>query len=400
MAEPVAITPLFVEAARRGHLGRLLDWLGDDALDDLAQRAWVDAGGNVAGLPVAAPHLVGGTPTDGSIAAMLALVVRRSVLLSTLADSAAVGGSPHERTSLTSLPHHLAGCAEGLARLAVLEVEPAAASRAVGSSVVLRLASDLRRGTSDTTSDDVPSVSAPGLPDEAHGTGLVGDRAVARERTPGTAEDPRLGTRDGAQERAVGGQGRDDVVLAEPRPAEEPPPTSPEARPSSAWGGLLFVLAVVDDLDLPSRVLAEPERFGGGLRRLLHVLGCELVRRAAPEAEPVLPDDPAILAFCGLGADDVPPADDHAPTDWLEDEVRAVVERLRERLGAVGTPDGLEQAVLVRVLRRRARLDVSSGWVDVELDLDEVTTEVRRAGLDLDPGYLPWLGVVVRFRYV
>ena len=198
----------------------------------------------------------------------------------------------------------------------------------------------------------------------------------------------------------MGGQGRDDVVPAEPRPAEEPPPTSPEARPSSAWGGLLFVLAVVDDLDLPSRVLAEPARFGGGLRRLLHVLGCELVRRAAPEAEPVRPDDPAILAFCGLGADDVPPADDHAPTGWLEDEVRAVVERLRERLGAAGTPDGLEQAVLVRVLRRRARLDVSSGWVDVELDLDEVTTEVRRAGLDLDPGYLPWLGVVVRFRYV
>jgi hypothetical protein len=32
--------------------------------------------------------------------------------------------------------------------------------------------------------------------------------------------------------------------------------------------------------------------------------------------------------------------------------------------------------------------------------VDQVSTVVRRAGLDLDPGYRPWLGVVVRFRYV
>ena len=44
-------------------------------------------------------------------------------------------------------------------------------------------------------------------------------------------------------------------------------------------------------------------------------------------------------------------------------------------------------------------MSVEPGWVDVELDLEEVSTAVRRAGLDLDPGYLPWLGVVVRFRY-
>jgi hypothetical protein len=25
--------------------------------------------------------------------------------------------------------------------------------------------------------------------------------------------------------------------------------------------------------------------------------------------------------------------------------------------------------------------------------------EVRRAGLDLDPGWIPWLGAVVRFVY-
>jgi hypothetical protein len=33
------------------------------------------------------------------------------------------------------------------------------------------------------------------------------------------------------------------------------------------------------------------------------------------------------------------------------------------------------------------------------LDLDDVDFDVRMAGLDLDPGWIPWLGVVVRFIY-
>jgi hypothetical protein len=36
----------------------------------------------------------------------------------------------------------------------------------------------------------------------------------------------------------------------------------------------------------------------------------------------------------------------------------------------------------------------------VLLDLDSATVEVRAAGLDLDPGWLPVLGCAVRFRYV
>jgi hypothetical protein len=39
------------------------------------------------------------------------------------------------------------------------------------------------------------------------------------------------------------------------------------------------------------------------------------------------------------------------------------------------------------------------GWIELRFSLDEVSTEIRRAGLDLDPGYVPWLGVVMRFIY-
>jgi hypothetical protein len=39
------------------------------------------------------------------------------------------------------------------------------------------------------------------------------------------------------------------------------------------------------------------------------------------------------------------------------------------------------------------------GWLEIHFSLDDVATDLRRAGLDLDPGFLPWLGVVVRFVY-
>ena len=39
------------------------------------------------------------------------------------------------------------------------------------------------------------------------------------------------------------------------------------------------------------------------------------------------------------------------------------------------------------------------GWIEVHLPLDAVDLVVRRAGLDADPGWVGWLGTVVRFVY-
>ena len=50
--------------------------------------------------------------------------------------------------------------------------------------------------------------------------------------------------------------------------------------------------------------------------------------------------------------------------------------------------------------RRRGESEVDHGWVELRLPLDAVSPDLRRAGLDLDPGWLPWLGAVVRFVYV
>ena len=54
-----------------------------------------------------------------------------------------------------------------------------------------------------------------------------------------------------------------------------------------------------------------------------------------------------------------------------------------------GAGSGIGRALAVNLAGRGARLALS-----------DVSTELRRAGLDLDPGYLPFLGTVVRFVYV
>ncbi|WP_332739570.1 hypothetical protein [Hydrogenophaga sp.] len=58
-----------------------------------------------------------------------------------------------------------------------------------------------------------------------------------------------------------------------------------------------------------------------------------------------------------------------------------------------------ERLSLARVCRRPARLRWSATHLDVQLDLGQADIRVRRQGLDLDPGWLPWLGRVVTFNY-
>jgi hypothetical protein len=81
----------------------------------------------------------------------------------------------------------------------------------------------------------------------------------------------------------------------------------------------------------------------------------------------------------------------------------AQTERLIAALRAAIEPSALaaapEQDLLAAVCRRQGRIVADPGWIDVHLDLAEVSTDVRRSGLDLDLGYLSWLGCVVRFVY-
>ncbi|MGB8908520.1 MAG: hypothetical protein WCC84_07195 [Candidatus Cybelea sp.] len=51
------------------------------------------------------------------------------------------------------------------------------------------------------------------------------------------------------------------------------------------------------------------------------------------------------------------------------------------------------------VINRRGYVALSRTDIDVTLPLDGADVRIRRIGLDIDPGWLPWLGRVVRFHY-
>jgi hypothetical protein len=54
---------------------------------------------------------------------------------------------------------------------------------------------------------------------------------------------------------------------------------------------------------------------------------------------------------------------------------------------------------LADVVRRPGWVSWSKTHVEVRMPLNGVDLRIRRAGLDLDPGWVPWLGRVIRFYY-
>ena len=185
-----------------------------------------------------------------------------------------------------------------------------------------------------------------------------------------------------------------------------------DAGAATRWAGLLFCLH-------PLRPLLDPGSPGGpghialdgrlrdlvetdGLVPLLHSLGTELTARATEAGDTGPPaTDPALLTFCGLPFDADPPDAGRrsAAAPYVPDLADAVVAALRQRLA--GRPLGAagERALLRAVLPRTGVILRDPGWYRIDLRLDEVSTDVRAAGLDVDPGWLPALGCIVRLRY-
>jgi hypothetical protein len=54
---------------------------------------------------------------------------------------------------------------------------------------------------------------------------------------------------------------------------------------------------------------------------------------------------------------------------------------------------------LATIVRRRGWLYTTATHIDVFFDLAQADLRIRRLGLDLDPGWLPWLRRVVTFYY-
>ena len=154
----------------------------------------------------------------------------------------------------------------------------------------------------------------------------------------------------------------------------------------------------------------------GALPQALHHLALSLW--------PMAPADAAALAFCGLPptasapeALALSPRQDAALQAARQHLLQHLADRLASSLAVASVRSGealTDRAsapasasasasalalALALVVPRRARITADPGWIDVHFALRDVSLDLRRAALDLDPGFLPWLGVVLRVRY-
>ncbi|EHR71163.1 hypothetical protein BurJ1DRAFT_2327 [Burkholderiales bacterium JOSHI_001] len=206
-----------------------------------------------------------------------------------------------------------------------------------------------------------------------------------------------------------------DLAPAGPAPAGTDLP-APSGLPwlgllATPLGGLLFLLPVLQRLGLP----AWAEQGGASPAAwTAAVLQQALLRLAAPPADPAWAP---LLQRLPL----LPPGrlDSAAPNCWQAAALQAP--RGRPQLPL---PQALDQAAtaqaqaalwltaarrwlrrgphigLASLVRRPAWVGLTATHADVFQALGAADVRVRRAGLDIDPGWLPWFGRVVAYHYV
>lgn len=185
-------------------------------------------------------------------------------------------------------------------------------------------------------------------------------------------------------------------AAADSRSAEaaRPPRAAPELPQAalsqhSAQAGLLFLLNL-----LPAAGLLDCASLREGSWH-----APQLLRRLALEHLQISAQDAALRAFCGgwlpAAADE-----DHEPLSEAQHaDLQALHARLLALLRQALHWQAPEPPLLPWLLHRHAEIVFEPGWIEVHLAARDAEVRIRRAALDLDPGYLPWLGCVLRFVY-
>ena len=251
--------------------------------------------------------------------------------------------------------------------------------------------------------DSCPASPA-GHADRAPDRGSAWSPPPAAEPTPSPAGEPDARAPAG---RAPGADAPDRRRAVRPRPhaaagrlpSGADPTRRGHAQPPATgewptrWGGLLFLLATADQAGIPREVLADDAFADRLLSWVLFHLGTLLV----PAGQAGVPD-PAMFALAGLLPADRPAAP--APTA-LSGHGSASTR------GAGRTPRPLGSAPAAPMIRSRRSPGWRPGtasWPPPQVVRDPPAAGQRRyrrapAGLDVDPGWVPWLGSVVMFRY-
>jgi len=356
VADGAATAPVLAGLARADALRGLVTRVAPSAWLELALAALCSAG--------ASPSVAQRALAVGGRPARMPAAIARALGRSEIAAALATTGAP----------------ATAVAALALVEREPATVA-ALGE----RLAGALPARPTDTAQ------AAPTT--DATSEGTDPDQVTEPDQTPAHASV--VSSQDDPQPQLPGGPD------ARPDHAPAPPPdrermiddahadveVPSRARAPSAFGGLVFALHAVVALDVAGRFAAElPEV---EQECALHALALAI----AVEAEP---GDAAALAFAGLAPDAPTPI--WPPHDTAAAAVHAASRDVRSWLATRLDTDPA-QLDLDALLHRRSEITADPGWIEFHLAFDEIDTAVRRAGLDLDPDHLPFLGCVVRIVY-
>ncbi|WP_437755033.1 hypothetical protein [Sorangium sp. So ce1389] len=204
----------------------------------------------------------------------------------------------------------------------------------------------------------------------------------------------------GAPSHVAAGELAGEAGVAEP--PEAPPPWT-------SFGGLLFLVPVLERLGVPAFLEQHPALADAGFP--LHLLAHVAAHLGAPSDDPLLlalgeppcrlPDVAAALPAAALdllAPAALPPAAALSPAAALPPmrgaDLLAVFRRAARRYSRRVASMGLRTLVA-----RPARVVSSRTHIDLVLDIQRVDLRIRRTGLDLDPGFVPWLGRVLHFHY-
>jgi hypothetical protein len=161
----------------------------------------------------------------------------------------------------------------------------------------------------------------------------------------------------------------------------------------SEWGGVWFLVHALRSLDVVGRLSEGQLCTVDPIDALTSIV---VTVTGAPDDDPSLKrlvgrnDDQRMAVWTGTDGERGAVRDWAAATNaWLAQ--RAGGRLVSRRVPPGGTPS---------IWRRSVSISTSPGWIEVTSAASDVDLDVRRAGLDIDPGFVWWLGAVVRFRYV
>jgi hypothetical protein len=200
---------------------------------------------------------------------------------------------------------------------------------------------------------------------------LAEARALARRLElpqPPAPSDP-----ESAATAPAPGQAMDSAV-AEPEPDQPalPPSVYPDREPTRA-GGLFFVLPLLARAGIAEWLVHHPTAASAGLPWQI----LRLALRHARTAE----DDPLVTRL-PVPEPSLPPG-----LAW------------RQLLAAHRSSRRLTNLPLRALIVRPALVAINETHIDVFFRSTEADVRIRRAGLDLDPGWVPWLRRVVSFHF-